>query len=90
MVSHDATAKEYIIIDSKAGKLKEAIQAANKDFRKLQNLKITGEINPNDFYFMRDSMSVLQSLNLKEVILKGEEDGVIPENALLKKHHYCV
>ena len=85
LVSHDATAKEYIIIDSKAGKLKEAIQAANKDFRKLQNLKITGEINPNDFYFMRDSMSVLQSLNLKEVILKGEEDGVIPENALLKK-----
>ena len=67
LVSHDATAKEYIIIDSKAGKLKEAIQAANKDFRKLQNLKITGEINGVDFYFMRDSMDLLQSLNLKEV-----------------------
>lgn len=72
LVSHDATAKEYIIIDSKAGKLKEAIQAANKDFRKLQNLKITGEINPNDFYFMRDSMPMLSALNLKEVSIKGE------------------
>ena len=75
LVSHDATAKEYIIIDSKAGKLKEAIQAANKDFRKLQNLKITGEINPNDFYFMRDSMPMLSALNLKEVVIKGE--GII-------------
>lgn len=72
LVSHDATAKEYIIIDSKAGKLKEAILAANKDFRKLQNLKITGEINPNDFYFMRDSMPMLSALNLKEVSIKGE------------------
>lgn len=67
LASHDATAKEYIVIESTAGKLKEAIKAANKDYRKLQNLKITGEINGVDFYFMRDSMDYLQSLNLKEV-----------------------
>ena len=66
-VSHDATMKEYIVIQSEAGKLKEAIAAAGKDYRKLQNLKITGEINSTDFFFMRDSMTVLQSLNLKEV-----------------------
>ena len=70
-VSHDATMREYIVIESSAGKLKEAITAAGKDFRKLQNLKITGEINAQDFYFMRDSMDVLQSLNLKEVIIRG-------------------
>lgn len=70
-VSHDATMKEYVVIQSEAGKLKEAIAAANKDYRKLQNLKITGEINSADFYFMRDSMDVLQSLNLKEVIIKA-------------------
>lgn len=66
-VSHDVTMKEYIVIQSEAGKLKEAIIAAKKDYRKLQNMKITGEINAHDFYFMRDSMDVLQSLNLKEV-----------------------
>ena len=45
-VSHDATMKEYVVIESEAGKLKEAIIAAGKDYTKLQNLKITGEIIP--------------------------------------------
>ena len=72
-VSHDATMKEYIVIKSSAGKLKEAITAAGKDFRKLQNLKITGEINGYDFEFMRDSMDVLQSLNMKEVSIVGSD-----------------
>lgn len=71
LVSHDATMKEYVIINSTAGKLKEAIQAANKDYTRLKNLKITGEINPQDFYFVRDSMTLLESLNLKEVIIRG-------------------
>lgn len=74
-VSHNATAKEYIVIDSKAGQLKECISAAKKDFRKVQNLKITGEINANDFYFMKDSMEKLQALNLKEVIIKASTSG---------------
>ncbi len=71
LVSHDATAKEYVIVNSTAGHLKEAIAAANKDFTKIQNLKITGTIDSRDFYFMRDSMSSLSSLNLKEVRIKG-------------------
>lgn len=71
LVSHDATAKEYIVINSTAGHLKEAIAAANKDYTKIKNLKITGEINAQDFYFMRDSMKYLAALNLKEVIIKG-------------------
>lgn len=70
-ISHDAIMKEYVVIESEAGLLKEAIVAAGKDYKKLQNLKITGEINAQDFYFMRDSMDVLQSLNLKEVFIKG-------------------
>lgn len=101
-VSHDATMKEYIIIESSAGHLKDSIMAAKKDYRKLQNLKITGEINAEDFYFMRDSMDVLQSLNLKEVrCVHGQfggrgggfpqgsweyEDDIIPESALNEKN----
>ena len=68
LVSHDATAREYVIINSTAGHLKDSIMAANKDYTKLKNLKITGEINPQDFYFMRDSMDNLQALKLKEVL----------------------
>lgn len=95
-VSHDATMKEYIIIESSAGHLKDSITAAKKDYRKLQNLKITGEINAEDFYFMRDSMDVLQSLNLKEIKItecqysnqfgtfEGQE-GEIPQFAMHNK-----
>lgn len=79
-VSHDATMKEYIIIESSAGHLKDSITAAGKDYRKLQNLKITGEINSQDFYFMRDSMDVLHSLNLKEVIIRGGEQTLTGGN----------
>ena len=79
-VSHDATMKEYIIIESSAGHLKDSIMAAGKDYRKLQNLKITGEINSQDFYFMRDSMNVLHSLNLKEVIIRGGEQTLTGGN----------
>lgn len=85
--SHSATTRVYVIIESQAGKLKECILAANKDFRELQNLKITGEINSDDFYFMRDSMDRLQALNMKEVKIKGVqgEEDVIPQEAMKGK-----
>lgn len=99
LVSHDASTRQYIIINSTAGHLKDSIAAANKDYTQVKNLKITGEINTQDFYFMRDEMDNLQALNLKEVAVSGsfgdnsyykwynvaeagEEDGVIPEQAL--------
>lgn len=71
LVSHDATAKEYVVIHSTAGHLKEAIKAAGKDYIKLKNLKITGQINSTDFLLMRDSMPSLTALNLKEVRIKA-------------------
>ena len=71
LVSHDATAKEYIVINSTPGGLKKAITAANKDYTKIKNLKITGQIDSRDFFFMRDSMTRLSALNLKEVTIKG-------------------
>ena len=89
MASHEATAKEYIVIHvEEAGTLKECIMAANKDYTQLQNLKITGEINAEDFYFMKNEMNMLQSLNLKEVKIKGITDysnDEIPSNAMKEK-----
>ncbi len=93
MASHEATAKEYIVIHvEEAGTLKECITAANKDYTQLQNLKITGEINAEDFYFMRDEMSKLQSLNLKEVKIEGctykyseYKEDEIPSYAMQRK-----
>lgn len=71
LVSHNATAKEYLVVNSTPGKLKEAITALGKDYTKVKNLKITGEINAEDFFFMRDYMSKLSALNLKEVRIKA-------------------
>lgn len=71
LVSHDANAREYIVINSTAGHLKDSIVAANKDYTQVRNLKLTGRINTQDFHFMRDSMDNLQSLNLKEVRVSG-------------------
>jgi len=51
--------------------LKNAITAANKDYTQVRNLKITGQIDARDFYFMRDSMTRLSALNLKEVRIKA-------------------
>ena len=75
LVSHDAASKEYVIVESTPGRLKEAITAAGKDYKKLKNLKITGEVNSKDFYFMRDEMDALQALNLKEVKIRGTSEN---------------
>lgn len=81
LVSHDATAKEYVIVNSTAGHLKEAITALNKDYTKIKHLKVTGSINAYDFYIMRDSMFALSALNLKEVRIKGGScDNIIGED----------
>lgn len=67
-VSHDATAREYIIVDCpEPGTLKECITAAGKDYTKVKNLKVTGTIDRRDFEMMRTEMTALQSLNLREV-----------------------
>lgn len=77
IASHEGNMKEYVVINvPKAGTLKECIAAAGKDYTRIQNLKITGEIGYMDFFFMRD-MKRLSALNLKEVKI---EDDVIPES----------
>lgn len=91
-ISHDATAREYIIIDCpEAGTLKECIVAAGKDYTKVKNLKVTGTIDVRDFYMMRDEMTALQSINLKEAKITAKtymvdaKDGEIPDNAFANK-----
>ena len=83
-ITHDGTAREYVVINVPAASteenvsaLKEAIVASGKDYTKIKNLKVTGEVNAYDFYFMRDEMSELQSINMKDVTIVGT--GYIPD-----------
>ena len=79
LASHDASAREYIIIhvpeaSTESSALQTAIEADGKDYTKVKNMKVTGYINYLDFKFMRKDMSSLQSLNLKEVTINEYDD----------------
>lgn len=75
--THDGSTREYIVINCEtAGGLKDAITAAGKDYKKVKNLKITGNINANDFFFMRDEMTMLQAVNMKEVYIESCNIGM--------------
>lgn len=70
-VSHDATAREYVIVDCpEAGKLEEIL--ADKDYAKIKNLKVTGNLDTRDINFMSLKMTRLQRLNLKDAVWEGE------------------
>ena len=70
-VSHDATAREYVIVDCpEAGKLEEIL--ADKDYAKIKNLKVTGNLDTRDINFMSLKMIRLQRLNLKDAVWEGE------------------
>ena len=80
-ISHDGEAREYVIVDcQEPGKLREAVEALGKDFTKIKNLKVTGKIDQRDFDFMKNDMTVLESINLKEV--KIEEYASYPANEI--------
>ncbi len=73
-ITHDGTAREYVVInvpaastDGCSSALKAAIEASGKDYAKIKNLKVVGEVNSLDFAFMRNEMTTLQSLNMKDV-----------------------
>ena len=75
--SHDATATEYVVINSTAGHLKDSIAASHKDIVMVKRMKVTGTINAHDFIMMRDSMPKLTALNLKDVRIKVPTNGSI-------------
>lgn len=89
LVSHDANSKEYIVVNSTEEHLKDSIIALGQDYTKIKNLKVTGDIGVEDFKFMREQMTSLKALNLKEVIITGGywyeneyKDNAIPSGAL--------
>ena len=86
-VSHGDDAREYVVIHNAIpGDLKKTIVVRlEMDPTKIKNLKLTGKITTEDYYFMRDEMTALQRVNLKEV--ESLIDGVymIPTRAFQSK-----
>ena len=85
--SHQDDAREYVVVHNfVAGQLERTmVERFEMDVTTIKNLKLTGSINTDDYYFMRDKMTSLMRLNLKEV--ESLIDGVykIPSSAFSYK-----
>lgn len=70
--SHGGEARQYYVVKmEEPGTLGALIKADKKNPNKIKNLKISGNVNAGDFYFMRDSMEILQAVNMKECTIKA-------------------
>ena len=70
--THEGEARQYYCVHcEEPGTLSRLIKADKMNPDKIRNLKVSGKIHAGDFYFMRDSMAILQSVNLKESRILG-------------------
>lgn len=81
--THGGEARQYYVVNvTTPGTLGDLIAAAGKSPAKIRNLKVTGTVNANDFYFMRDNMDILEAVNAKECSVV---DNKIPQGAFQNK-----
>lgn len=96
--THGGEARQYFVVNlTEAGTLGKVIRSFKKNPDKIRNLKVSGPITTADFYFMRDSMAILEAINLKEAKVVNAEyqksafsstvtkDDVIPNSAFYRK-----
>lgn len=92
--THGGEARQYFVVNlTEAGTLGKVIRSFKKNPDKIRNLKVSGPITTADFYFMRDSMAILEAINLKEAkVVNAKYDGngktqddIIPYYAFYRK-----
>ena len=75
-VSHDATTREYVVINVETpGTLDKCVEDAGLSLKEIKNLKLTGNVNSRDFAVIRYLMTSVRALNLKEVRIFGSPNG---------------
>ena len=92
--THGGEARQYFVVNlTEAGTLGKVIRSFKKNPDKIRNLKVSGPITTADFYFMRDSMAILEAINLKEAKVVNAkydngktQDDIIPYEAFNNKN----
>ena len=57
--------RDYIVVDvEKRGSLAECIKTLGLNEEDILNLKLTGELDEQDFKYLRENLDFLKSLNL--------------------------
>lgn len=96
--THGGEARQYFVVNlTEAGTLGKVIRSFKKNPDKIRNLKVSGPITTEDFYFMRDSMAILEAINLKEAkvvnakydVSGKTQDDIIPSDAFINKKSLC-
>lgn len=83
----DGIMRDYIVVNvEKRGSLTECIKTLGLNEDDILNLKLTGELDEQDFKYLRENLDYLKSLNLydAEVYAEGKKT-VIPAGALSGK-----
>ena len=86
-LSHGEDAREYVVVNNTipGGLEKTIVERLEMDPTKIKNMKVVGKITTEDYTFMRDKMTGLQRLNLKEVESVVDDIYAIPSGAFSGK-----
>lgn len=75
--SHGGEARQYFVVNvTEPGTLGATIKAMGKNPDKIRNLKVVGNVRDDDFYFMRDSMAILEAVNMKESVVVAPNNNI--------------
>lgn len=70
--SHLFETSAYVVVDCpEEGTLASCVESLGLNPAEILNLKVIGRMNDVDFYYIRDYMAVVQSLNLGDVVCVG-------------------
>ena len=68
-VSHQFSSQAYVVVNcDKHGTLKDCITRAGLDYKTIQNLKVTGELDAEDYRLLSSEMPDLRHLNLHDAV----------------------
>lgn len=83
----DGLMRQYTIVNVvRKGSLAEVIESKGLKTDRIYNLKITGEINEEDFRYIRENIPYLKALNLYDArVFDREKIDRIPERAFFEK-----
>lgn len=73
---HEGLVREYLVVEvSEPGKLAEDLVKMGKDYKKVESMKVIGNINQEDLRFMGREMTQMLNLNLQKARIVANENG---------------
>lgn len=80
----DGIMRDYVVVNiEKRGTFSECIQKMGLKDAEIANIKIVGELDEQDFQYIRENLTYMKSLNLYDSeVFSENQSSIIPPNAL--------